>query len=392
MTQLNFTLDMDKLTEQILESDLNAAAKGLTMAVFNAYMEAERDEFVQAKNRERSEERQDMRNGYYERDYKLPIGNITLKVPRTRSGEFSTELFARYQRMDQSLVLTMIEAVISGVSTRKVSKIVDTLCGETVSKSFVSNVMERLDPEIKAFRTRPLTEKQYDYLYVDAMYIKVRENHRVVSKAVYIAQAVTSEDFREIVGFMVSGNESYDTWRSFFQDLRYRGLTDPRLVISDAHEGLKKAVRHEFKGSIWQRCSVHFLRNIIDTMPKKDNKEAKEKLKRIFKADSMMLAEQFRDEFYEYVEDNPKYATAVSRLDEGFTDATQFLNESRRYHQSLRTTNSLERVNREVRRREKVINVFPNEASAVRLIGAVLMDIHELFQHNRRKLFQVKND
>ena len=390
MTQLNFNLDMEKLTEQILESDLSAAAKGITVAVFNAYMEAERDEFVQAKNRERSEASHDMRNGYYERDYQLPIGSITLKVPRTRSGEFSTELFERYQRMDQSLVLSMMEAVISGVSTRKVTKIVNALCGETVSSSFVSNVMARLDPEVKAFRTRTLTKKQYDYLHVDAMYIKARENHRVVSKAVYVAQGVTSEDYREIVGFMVSGNESYDSWRMFFQDLRYRGLTDPRLVISDAHEGLKKAVREEFKGTTWQRCTVHFIKNIIDTMPKRCDKETKDKLKRIFKAESMMLAEQYKNDFYEHVENDPKYATALDRLDAGFTDATQFLNESRKYHISIRTTNSLERVNKEIRRREKVINIFPNEASAVRLLGPVLMDIHENLQKTSNKLFRVQ--
>ena len=390
MTQLNFNLDMEKLTEQILESDLSAAAKGITVAVFNAYMEAERDEFVQAKNRERSEASHDMRNGYYERDYQLPIGSITLKVPRTRSGEFSTELFERYQRMDQSLVLSMMEAVISGVSTRKVTKIVNALCGETVSSSFVSNVMARLDPEVKAFRTRTLTKKQYDYLHVDAMYIKARENHRVVSKAVYVAQGVTSEDYREIVGFMVSGNESYDSWRMFFQDLRYRGLTDPRLVISDAHEGLKKAVREEFKGTTWQRCTVHFIKNIIDTMPKRCDKETKDKLKRIFKAESMMLAEQYKNDFYEHVENDPKYATALDRLDAGFTDATQFLNESRKYHISIRTTNSLERVNKEIRRREKVINIFPNEASAVRLLGSVLMDIHENLQKPSNKLFRVQ--
>ena len=181
MTQLNFNLDMDKLTEEILGSDLNATTKGLAVAVFNAYMEAERDEYVQAKNRERSPERQDMRNGYYERDYKLPVGRITLKVPRTRSGEFSTELFERYQRMDQSLVLTLVESVISGVSTRKVTNIVEKLCGDSVSKSFVSNVMARLDPEIEAFQNRALHAQDYEFLYVDAMYIKVRENHRIVS-------------------------------------------------------------------------------------------------------------------------------------------------------------------------------------------------------------------
>lgn len=391
MTQLNFNLDIDQLTEEILGSDLNSVTKGLAVAVFNAYMEAERDAYVQAKNRERSPDRQDMRNGYYERDYKLPVGKITLSVPRTRSGEFSTELFEKYQRMDQSLVLTLVESVISGVSTRKVTKIVETLCGDSVSKSFVSSVMERLDPEIEAFQKRDLSKQDYDYLYVDAMYIKVRENHRIVSKAVYIAQAVTQTDYRDIVGFMISGNESYETWKAFIQDLRYRGFSDPRLVISDAHEGLKNAVKHEFKDTSWQRCTFHFLQNIVKTMPKKGSEEARSLLKRIFRADSMMLAEQFRDEFLDYVEGDPKYEEAAKKLDAGFHDATQFLNESKKYHVSLRTSNSLERVNKEVRRREKVINIFPNVAAAVRLIGSVLIDINETFQSPRRRLFQTND-
>lgn len=388
MTQLNINLDMDKLTEQILSSDLNSVTKGLAVAVFNAYMEAQRDQFVQAKNRERSEDRQDMRNGYYMRDFKLPVGNITLSVPRTRSGEFSTDLFERYQRMDQSLVLAMMESVINGVSTRKVSNIVEALCGETVSKSLVSDIMTRLDPEIEAFRTRPLNEKTYDYLYVDAMYIKVRENGRVVSKAVYIAQGVTKEHYREILGFMVSGVESKDLWTTFFQDLRARGLTKPKLIISDAHAGLIEAIKHEFTNCPWQRCSFHFTQNIVQVMPRNDSKTEREMLRRIFKSSSLKEAEVRRDAFINHVKDNPKYEKAVEKLDEGFTDATQYMYEPQDYYVSLKTTNGVERINREIRRREKVIGIFPNVDSAVRLIGSVIIDIHELFQEPNRRLFQ----
>lgn len=388
MTQLNINLDMDKLTEQILSSDLNSVTKGLAVAVFNAYMEAQRDQFVQAKNRERSEDRQDMRNGYYMRDFKLPVGNITLRVPRTRSGEFSTDLFDRYQRMDQSLVLAMMESVINGVSTRKVSNIVEALCGETVSKSLVSDIMTRLDPEIEAFRTRPLNEKTYDYLYVDAMYIKVRENGRVVSKAVYIAQGVTKEHYREILGFMVSGVESKDLWTTFFQDLRARGLTKPKLIISDAHAGLIEAIKHEFTNCPWQRCSFHFTQNIVQVMPRNDSKTEREMLRRIFKSSSLKEAEVRRDAFINHVKDNPKYEKAVEKLDEGFTDATQYMYEPQDYYVSLKTTNGVERINREIRRREKVIGIFPNVDSAVRLIGSVIIDIHELFQEPNRRLFQ----
>lgn len=387
MTQLNFNLDMDKLTEEILGSDLNSATKGLAVAVFNAYMESERDAHVQAQNRERSADRQDMRNGYYQRDYKLPMGRLTLRVPRTRSGEFSTELFERYQRMDQSLVLTLVESVISGVSSRKVTKIVETLCGESVSKSFVSDIMKRLDPEIEAFKTRALNSKRYDYVYVDAMYIKVREEHRVVSKAVYIAQGINTEKYREILGFMISDQESTDSWTTFFQDLRARGLTQPKLIVSDAHAGLKEAIKTVFVGCPWQRCTFHFLQNIVNVMPRRGNETERRLLKRIFRAKTLAHAQQFKQEFIDYVAEQPKYIKAVEKLEAGFDDATQFLHEPEAYHASLRTTNSLERVNREVRRREKVIGIFPNMDAAVRLIGSVIIDIHEAFQDPNRRMF-----
>lgn len=390
MTQLNFNLDMDKLTEDILASDLNTATKGLVVSVFNAYMEAERDAHVQAKSRERSSERQDMRNGYYQRDYTMPFGKITLKVPRTRSGEFSTELFEKYQRMDQSLVLTLVESVISGVSTRKVTKIVETLCGDNVSKSFVSNVMKRLDPEVHAFQSRPLHLKQYQYVYVDAMYIKVRENHQVVSKAVYIAQGVTSEHFREILGFMVSGEESEASWSEFFQDLRSRGLTKPKLIISDAHSGLKAAIKTKFLNCPWQRCTFHFLQNIVKVMPRKNSKAERTVLKRIFQSPTLAHAKQYKAEFINMTKDNARYTEAIEKLENGIEDALQYLIEPEAYHVSLRTTNSLERINRELRRRERVIGIFPNIDSATRLIGSVLIDIHEEFQSTNRKFLSDK--
>ncbi|WP_275431563.1 IS256 family transposase [Salinicoccus roseus] len=388
MTQLKFNLDMDELTEQILSSNLNAATKGLAVAIFNAYMEAERDAHVQAKTRERSEERQDMRNGYYERDYTLPVGRLRLRVPRTRSGAFSTGLFEKYQRMDQSLVLSLVESVVSGVSTRKVTKIVEALCGESVSKSFISDIMKRLDPEIEAFRTRPLHLKQYRYLYVDAMYIKVRENHRVVSKAVYIAQGINEGNFREVLGFMVSEEESEQAWTAFFQDLRHRGLTLPKLIISDAHAGLKAAIRKEFVGSAWQRCTFHFTTNITHAMPRKDSTEQRRLLKRIFNAETPQHAKSCKAEFEAFVADDPKYEKALDILDAGFEDDIQFMMEPQAHHVSLKTSNSLERINREIRRREKVIGIFPNIDSALRLIGSILLDCHEIMTATNRKFLK----
>lgn len=376
---------MDELTEAILKSDLSHTMKSLAVLIFNAYMETERDAYIQAGKYERNNVRSDYRNGYYERSYTLPIGKLRLEVPRTRSGEFSTTLFERYKRMDQAFVLTMAEAVVNGVSTRKVSNIIEQLCGETVSKSFVSDAMKKLDPKIEAFKNRSLTMRHYRYVYVDAMYIKVRENHKVLSKAVYIAQGVNELNKREIIGFKVSDQESKTAWQTFFKELRNRGLTTPKLIISDAHEGLKGAISEEFVGSSWQRCTVHLLRNIIEKMPKKDSVEERKLVRKIFRSRTLQEAKEAREAFELKVKDNHRYKPALEILDNGFYDGLQYLNEPEAYHISLRTTNSLERVNREIRRREKVVSIFPNMKSAERLIGAVLLDMNTAWEESNRK-------
>lgn len=385
MTQLQFSINFEELTEAVLSSDMNSMMKSLAVLVFNQYMEAERDDYIQAGQYERNATRKDSRNGYYPRSYTLSFGKIDLDVPRTRSGEFSTHLFNRYERMDQALVLSMMEAVINGVSTRKVTDIVEQLCGEMVSKSFVSSIMKKIDPEIEAFQQRDLSNETYRYLYVDAMYIKVREDKRIISKALYIAQAVNSKNKREIIGFKVTNVESKETWAAFFNELKDRGLNQPRLVISDAHKGLVAAINEVFVGSAWQRCTVHLLKNIVDTFPKKKSEEERKLVKRIFRVHTWEEAKDNRLAFEEYVKDNPKYDKALELIDEAFYDGLQYLNEPSAYHISLRTTNSLERLNREVRRREEVISIFPNMKSAERLIGAVLLKMHERWEKENRK-------
>lgn len=385
MTQLQFSINFEELTEAVLSSDMNSMMKSLAVLVFNQYMETERDDYIQARQYERNATRKDSRNGYYPRSYTLSFGKVDLEVPRTRNGEFSTHLFNRYERMDQALVLSMMEAVINGVSTRKVSDIVEQLCGEMVSKSFVSSIMKKIDPEIEAFQQRSLSNETYRYVYVDAMYIKVREDKRIISKAVYIAQAVNSKNKREIIGFKVTNVESKETWSEFFNELKGRGLNQPRLVISDAHKGLVAAINEVFVGSAWQRCTVHLLKNIVDTFPKKKSEEERKLVKKIFRVHSWQEAKDNRLAFEEYVKDNPKYDKALELIDEAFYDGLQYLNEPATYHISLRTTNSLERLNREVRRREEVISIFPNMKSAERLIGAVLLKMHEQWEKENRK-------
>jgi len=392
MTQLQFNLDFKKIKEEVMKSDLNDVMKSSIIVLFNEYMEMERDKYMKNTSHERSENRNDYRNGYYERNLILNVGKVKLKVPRTRSGEFSTDIFEKYKRCDKAFLLSMLEMVINGVSTRKVTKIVEQLCGEKVSKSMISDLTKKLDPIVKKWSQKPLDRQYYNYIYVDAMYIKVREYHRVVSKAVYIALGVNSQDKREILGFKVAGIESKENWDELLKSLISRGLQPPKLVISDAHEDLKSAIMENFLNTSWQRCTVHFLRNIIQTMPRKGSKEAREHLKEIFRAPTEKISRMLKDEFIEKFEGDKKYIKAIETLDAGYEDAIQFYAEDKDTHVHIRTTNVLERLNSEVRKRESVIRIFPNMDSAFRLIGAVLMDCEEVMDPGKRKFFYRTKD
>jgi putative transposase len=390
MAQLNFNLDMDILKDSVMNSNIEAVVKSTIVLVLNEYMEMERDEYLKAASYERSVERIDYRNGYYERDLTMSIGKITLKVPRTRQGDFAPSVFERYARCDQALVLSMLEMVVNGVSTRKVTNIVEQLCGKSVSKSFVSSLTVKLDPIVNEWANRPLNTKYHPYLFVDAMYIKVREHNRVISKAVYLALGIDEEGRREILGLKVDHNESFKSWSSFFQHLISRGLQSPKLVISDAHEGLKKAIQQDFVGTSWQRCNVHFKRNIVEAMPKKDSQEAISLLKSIFAAEEMDSLRNLKELFFEKYEENPKFQKALKILDEGFEDSIQYMNFPLLHRKSIRSTNSVERMNEEIRRRERVIRIFPNTQSAFRLIGAVLISYVDSNKHWNKRLFSAK--
>lgn len=385
MTQLHINVDYEELKAELMESNLGAVSKSYIVIMMNAYMEMERDQYVQTTKYERHMDRQDYRNGYYSRDYVTGLGKIELKVPRTRSGEFTTEAFERYQRQDQALIVMMLEMVVSGTSTRKVTKAVEQITGTPVSKSFVSSLMAQLDEVVNPWAKRPLNHQYYRYVYVDAMYIKVRENQRVVSKAVYIALGVDQEDKRDIIGLHIGDAESENNWSTFFQSLLSRGLQMPRLVVSDAHEGLKSAIRQKFLGASWQRCVAHFLRNICDHMPKKEASEARRLLKSIFQAESLAHATELKKQYIETYQDQKKFEKTVQTLERGFDDATQFYTEHPDAWRHIKTTNTLERLNQEVRRREQVARIFPNEKAAFRLIGAVLMDYNDNLDRGNRK-------
>lgn len=387
MTQIQFNVNVDELKDALMNSNLETTIKSTIVLILNEFMEKERNDYLKAASYERTTERVDYRNGYYERDLLMSLGKIKLRVPRTRLGDFSPSVFEKYARCDQAMVMSMLEMFVNGVSTRKVTNIVEALCGEQVSKSFVSSLTSKLDPIVNKWANRPLNTMVFNYLFVDAMYIKVREYHKVVSKAVYIATALDSEGYRHVLGLQISHAESESAWSEFFQSLKARGLSSPKLLISDAHKGLVKAIRKDFIGTSWQRCNVHFKRNIVDSLSKKDREKPIKLLKRIFEASTQEEARSLKEQFLDLYSDDNKFTKACNILDEGFEDTIQYMQSETRagLRPHIRSTNSLERLNQEIRRRERVIRIFPNTQSAFRLIGAVLMDYEQrLRKENRR--------
>ncbi|HUM44813.1 MAG TPA: IS256 family transposase [Fervidobacterium sp.] len=381
MAQFNITITEELLHGLFLSNGRDEAFSKLLEEIFNQVLLAQSTEQIGAEPYERTETRTAYRNGFRERQLTTRVGTLTLRVPRHRNGQFSTELFSRYQRSEQALVLAMMEMVINGVSTRKVEQITEELCGKKFSKSTVSTLCKKLDPIVEAFRTRPL-KCHYPFLTVDAIYVKVRENGRVQSRGLLIAVAVNEEGYREIIGFQLANSESESSWGEFFSSLKDRGLKNVDLVTSNDHKGLVNAVRRHFQGASWQRCQTHFSRNMLDHTPKALQPEVKEELRRLYEAVDLESARKIRDQIIETYEAKAPKMTGL--LDEAFDDITAVLALPLKYRKRLRTTNGVERLNQEIRRRERVIRIFPNEASVIRLMGALLMEQDEKWQTGRK--------
>jgi len=355
MAQIKLNLDTDLLHELFSKEGRNKGMTRLMESILNQVLELQAEEQLGAKPYERSENRTAYRNGYRDRQLKTRIGKITLSVPRFRSGEFSTSLFTRYQRSEQALVLSMMEMVINGVSTRNVTKVTEELCGTSFSKSTISSLCKRLDPEVKAFRNRPLN-KHYPFVIVDALYTKSREEKRVRSIGVLIAIAVSEDGKREIIGFTVADSESETSWSSFFASLKERGLKNVDYLVSDSHSGLRKALAKEFQGSTWQRCQTHFSKNILEAANKKSQPELKSWLTSMYNAQNITIARKIKDEIVSIFE--TKAPKAIEVLELGFDDALAIMDLPEKYRKRLRTSNSIERLNQEIRRRERVIRIL----------------------------------
>jgi putative transposase len=367
----------DSVMEQISKELIEKGTEGLKPIVellMNASMKIEREHFLQARLHERKEERRGYANGYKPKKIKSRFGELNLEIPQVRGLGFYPKSIEKGSRSERSLKLAIAEMYLQGVSTRRVQNITEQLCGLEVSPMQVSRVTEELDTELEAFRNRPLGE--IVYLYLDATYLKIRHNRVVIDVAVLWAYGITALGRREILGVSVSLSEAYEHWREFIENLQKRGLKGVKAIISDDHIGLKSAREACFAGVLWQRCQFHLSQNAQSYAPKKSmKKEISATLRKIFRSKTQEEAQKNKFEaIEEYQKKAPEF---VEWLEENIDEGLSVYELPQEHWVRLRTTNGLERANKELKRRTKIVGVFPNKESALRLVTARLVEIHE---------------
>ena len=358
--------------EHDVKLDVEARVRQGVKAVLEEVLEEEMAEHLQAGHRELTPTRRGERNGYYQRNLLTPAGKIErLEVPRDREGEFVTEVFERYKRMTGDVEEAVLEMYLSGISVRKIAGVTEALSRVKVGKDAVSRIARRLEEQQREWRERSLEEKAYPYLYLDATYLKVRWGARVTTMALLVCVGVDEEGFREVLAVEVAGSEKGAAYASMLRGLVDRGLSGVRLVISDDHEGIKAAVSGELPGAEWQRCTVHFERNVLSHVPTSSVAEVAQDLKAIFKVRRGKTARALAEEFVELY--GKRFPKAVSVFEAGIGDALTYLSFPGIHHAKLRTTNMLERLFKEVKRRTRVVGVFPNETSASTLATEIAL-------------------
>ena len=344
--------------------------------VLQQLIELEADQAIGAARYERTDGRTTHRNGSRGRLLSTKAGDVELRIPKLRTGSFFPALLEPRRRIDRALWAVVMEAYVHGVSTRKVDDLVAALGIDTgISKSEVSRICTELDGVVATFRDRSLSHIAFPYVFLDATYVKAHDGASVVSKAIVIATGVTVTGDREVLGLAVGDSEDGAFWTAFLRSLRARGLAGVRLVISDAHEGLKGAIAAVLLGSAWQRCRVHFLRNVLARIPKGSAEMVLAAIRTVFaQPDAAAVAEQL-DEIVTRLE--PRFPVAAAMLAEAKADVTAFTGFPVGHWKKIWSTNPLERVNKEIKRRTDVVGIFPNEAAVTRLAGAVLLEIHD---------------
>jgi len=371
MAQINVTLDQDEILRLLADSSGDAFRQVLAAAL-NAVMRAESDEQLGAGRYERSESRTDSRNGTRARRLTTRVGTIELEVPRHRNAPFETMVFESYRRSEAALVTTMAEMVVGGVSTAKVGRVMREICGREFSKQSVSAACATLDSAVEGFRTRPLEPGAYPFAMPGATYLKVRGGHRVRARAMPVAIGLDRSGRKEVLGLALADAETRSSWSAFMRSLRDRGLRGMAVVTSDAHEGLVAALHDVWPDAAWQRCQAHFSRNVSDAAPKRLRAGLRSEMTEMLDCRTLAEAEARRDRILaDYAEEAPQ---ACERLDAGFDDAMTAMRLPEQMRRCARTSNYLERLNKEIKRRSNVVGVFPSDGSAVRLVGALLME------------------
>ena len=368
--------------EALIGSD-HELLKGLLKEALQEVLEAEMTEAVGAGPGERTADRTGYRSGYYSRGLVTRIGQLELRVPRDREGRFSTELFDRYQRSEKALVSALAEMYVQGVSTRKVKAITEELCGHTFSASTVSRINTGLDELLRRFAQRRL-EEAYPYVILDARYEKVRLDGVIQSQAVFIALGINWAGRRQVLGVELSTRESQSNWTTFVNGLQARGLRGVEFVVSDDHAGIKRAVRQLLPEAVWQRCYVHFLRNALDYLPRKADDDCRQELRWLY--DRRNLKEAQADLQAWLTRWESRYPQLTDWVEATIGETLNFYSLPRQHHKHLKSTNMLERLNEEIKRRTRVVRIFPNSASCVRLVRALCAETHEGWLEEHRYL------
>jgi putative transposase len=380
-------LDQSALLEllaQLKLTDVSDRIRSATEQLYQQLIDAEATAFIGAAPFERVDTRTTHRNGTRPRVLTTTAGDLQLEIPKLRQGSFFPALLERRRRVDQALYAVVMEAYLHGVSTRKVDDLVKSLGADSgISKSEVSRICADLDQEVGAFRDRSLADLDYPYVFLDATYCKARVGHRVVSQAVVVAFGVAADGRREVLGFDVGDSENEIFWTGFLRGLKTRGLAGVKLVISDAHSGLKKAIGTVFQGASWQRCRVHFMRNVLAVVPKASGEMVASIIRTIFaQPDREHVASQFDEVSRMLQKLHPKVAVM---LDDARDDILAFAGFPAKHWRQIWSTNPMERVNKEIKRRTDVVGVFPNPAALLRLAGAVLVEQHDEWEAGDRR-------
>ncbi|MGD8201999.1 IS256 family transposase [Ornithinimicrobium sp. W1679] len=365
-----------EILDAIKEADVADRVRESAATIYQALIEAELTSVIGAEPHERTGARTAQRNGHRPRTLSTTAGDLDLRIPKLRTGSFFPSLLERRRRVDQALYAVVMEAYLHGVSTRKVDDLVKALGVDTgISRSEVSRICADLDEEVAAFRGRSLKEEAYPYVFLDATYCKARVNRRVVSQAVVVATAVRADGNREVLGFDVGDSEDGAFWTAFLRSLRARGLHGVQLVISDAHEGLKAAIGAVFAGAAWQRCRVHFLRNVLTRVPKGNAEMVAAAIRTIFAQPDAQHVHSQLDMIATML--GRQFPTVETMLTQAKADLLAFTTFPVAHWKKIWSTNPLERVNKEIKRRTDVVGVFPNPQALLRLAGAVLVEIHD---------------